>query len=154
MANSIITAILGGLIFLVIFCYPILMIQWLWLAIACAAWILCTGGLVYVRMENPEKYQSHFDEATNQTIVTEWIKRDYGSQYAYEGFIFSSMVVAIGLLYVIFLNVPSWTKSRLLQRIACYIILGSIILLNTKLYEFVKIKIPWWNPVFDPYWSF
>ena len=64
-ANLIITAVLAALVFLVIFCYKPLMNQFLWLSIACLAWFFCTGGLVYIRINAPDKYLSHLDPTTN-----------------------------------------------------------------------------------------
>ena len=61
LANILITAILGGLVCLVIFGYPYLMIQWVWLAIACSVFIVCVGGVIYVRMENAPDFPTQFD---------------------------------------------------------------------------------------------
>mmetsp|Transcript_4192 Transcript_4192/g.7111 ORF Transcript_4192/g.7111 Transcript_4192/m.7111 type:complete len:172 (+) Transcript_4192:602-1117(+) len=145
-ANAIITGILGGLVALVIFGYRFLMIQWLWLLIGCSTWFICTGGLIYIRMESPLNYLSHFDEALNKTVVDSYIHRELRQQYAYEGYIFQALVILIGLNYALILNVPKILKNTVLQRIAMYLLLATLLFLQKFAYDYAKLKMTWWDP--------
>ena len=56
LANALIVGILaGGLIFIYV-CYPMLVTQEMWLYIACCIYIICVGGVIYVRMDDPQPY--------------------------------------------------------------------------------------------------
>lgn len=103
MANSIIVGVLAAAISFIYFGYPILVTQEVWLYIACTVWILSCGGIIYVRMENPELYGHHTEKdkhGNDIVIVDEWIKPERGEQYGYEGFIASSIFTLIGILFV------------------------------------------------------
>jgi len=60
--NALITGILAGLIFMIVICYKVLMFQWLWLAIACTVWVICSGGVIHNQVMNPQPYRTYFDE--------------------------------------------------------------------------------------------
>jgi hypothetical protein len=51
--NLVIVGALGGIISIIVFAYDILMIQWIWLAIACTVWVISSGGVVHNKVMNP-----------------------------------------------------------------------------------------------------
>ena len=64
-ANLIITAFATLQIFLIVFWYKALLNRYIWSIVSCIIWIICTGGYVYVKIEKPEKYNSHINEENN-----------------------------------------------------------------------------------------
>ena len=153
MANALIVGILASLVVFVVVCYPVLVTPEMWMYIACSVWILCTGGIVYVRMEDPKVYGHHFekDKHGNDTLVIdEWFERAARSQYGYEGFIASSLVTVIGIMFVMLIVAPKCFRDAMFLRVYMLSLAGIIYFAFFQLCAIYRLKYQWWNPTFEP----
>lgn len=151
LSNLIITSIIGSLVCLVVFGYPYLMNQWLWLGIAFSVWILCQGGIVYVRIEGPDDFKLGPDPMDpSQQIVVSYIQKDSRDQYKYEGFIMASLVVAYGTLFILILNTPKVFENGILKRVLIYTMLFGGLFLYSKFNSVIAYKFPSYGINFYP----
>lgn len=51
--NLVVVGALVGFVLAVYLSYNILMIQWIWLAIACVVWVISSGGVIHNKVMNP-----------------------------------------------------------------------------------------------------
>ena len=78
-------------------------------------------------MNKPQKYLSHTDpDDENIEIIDSYINEDYKEQYAYEGYIFSGLVTAIGLCFLVILYLPKFIHNRLLLDIIVFAFLAAV----------------------------
>ena len=120
--------------------------------IACSTWIICTGGLIYVKMNNPELYGSHTDKDKhgNDILIIDSYFMKGRDQYAIEGFIASGLNTMIGLLLVMLITAPKCFRDPMFVRAYMICISGVVYFLYLESCKIYKIKNRWWNPVFEP----
>ena len=139
-----------GFVLGVYFFYNILLIQWIWLAIACTVWVISSGGVIHNKVMNPQPYGSYFDEAMNKTVITEYFTREYSGAYSREGYMVESGLWVFSLTFALFLNLPKMIENRCILRIVMIVVFFIIFILHAILMDIIKIKMPWFNPQFNP----
>ena len=151
LSNLIITSILGFLVCVVVFGYPYLMYQWLWLAIAFTVWILCMGGIIYIRIEEPWDYEPGPDPTnSSRQIVVSYFRKNSRDQFKYEGFIMSSLVVTFGSLFILIINSPKFLKNGIAIRVFIYMLLIGCLWLYSKFNAVIAMKFPSYGINFYP----
>ena len=71
--NTVVTSVLVGSVVLVIATHKYLLNQKLWYFIALSIWFFCISGPIYVRMDNPKKWESHIAE-DGSMVIDKWFK--------------------------------------------------------------------------------
>mmetsp|Transcript_15345 Transcript_15345/g.23635 ORF Transcript_15345/g.23635 Transcript_15345/m.23635 type:complete len:133 (+) Transcript_15345:714-1112(+) len=120
------------------------------MAIACFVFTVCVGGMIYIRMESAGDFPTAFDETSNSTKITEYVTRSLRTQYFYEGFIVSGLMVSIGLCYVMVNRAHKVIHNPILLRIVMVALLTAIYFLQDGMYKIEEIKMPWFKPTMQP----
>ena len=135
---------------LIYFGYNILINQYIWVTIAWAVWVVSVGGWAFVKIEKPEKYEkdkrgniiSYFDEAIRE-------------QYVYEGFIISSVCVAVAFAIILSINIHKYIENGIVLRIIILVLL----ILSFAGIDFILVVFQWkigdsYDPTFKyPYYK-
>jgi len=108
MKNIVGMTIIGILAFIVKYSYNILLNQWTWFTIAIAAWVICTGGLVYSMLNNMPWFKFEKNEY-GQIVIGEYFMRGQRGQWAGEGYIISVLVTIIGFLFLYLNNLERYS---------------------------------------------
>jgi hypothetical protein len=99
---------------------------------------------------NPQPYGSYFDEAMNKTIITEYFTREFNGAYSREGYMVESGVWVFSLSLGLLIQLPKMIENRCLLRVAMIFLGLAILLMHAQFMEIIKIKMPWFNPKFQP----
>lgn len=150
MIKNISVFVVIGLLFQFIkYIYPFLMKQNVWFGIAITVFIICTGGLVYSNLNNMPLFKFKRNEF-GQIVVDEYIMRGQRGQYAGEGYIASTLITVIGLIYTYLGNINRFVSDKNALRIQTIIILFTLFIMQKILLIIYRIKSPWYNPGFWP----
>jgi len=149
MKNIVGMSIIACLGFIVKYSYNVLLNQWTWFAIAIAAWVICTGGLVYSMLNSMPWFKFERNEF-GSIVITEYFMRGQRGQWAGEGYIISVLVTVIGLTYLFLCNVEKFASDKGQQRMWVLFTLMAIWMMQHLLLIFYRIKSPWYNPQFAP----
>ena len=141
--------IIGFLAFIVKYSYNILLNQWTWFTIAIAAWVICTGGLVYSMLNQMPWFKLEKNEY-GQIVIAEYFMRGQRGQWAGEGYIVSVLVTVIGLSFLYLNNLDRFAQDKSQQRLLTLVTLMAIYMMFQVLLVFYRIKSPWYNPSFMP----
>ena len=76
--------------------------------------------------------------------------RGQRGQYMGEGYMASTLMCAIGLVYLYLSKVTEFNDSKHKVRVAVAVSLFTLYVLHYCLTEMYKIKSPWYNPTFLP----
>jgi len=117
--------IIGLLATLVKYSYNILLNQWTWFTIAIAAWVICTGGLVYSMLNNMPWFKFERNEF-GQIVIAEYFMRGQRGQWAGEGYIISVLVTVIGFCFLYLCNVDKFATDKSQQRMLTIMTLMAI----------------------------
>ena len=134
---------------LVKYLYEFLLNQWVWFFIAIAAWIICTGGLVYGMINNMPWFKFERDQY-GMIRVAEYFMRGMRGQWSGEGYIVSTLTTAIGLTMLYMNTVDLRLKDKHEMRMHIMTCLFAIFVGIQLLLVFYRIKQPWYNPGFFP----
>lgn len=149
MKNIVGMSIIACLALIVKYSYNILLNQWTWFIIAIAAWVICTGGLVYSMLNSMPWFKFERNEF-GSVVIAEYFMRGQRGQWAGEGYIISVLVTVIGLTFLALNNLSSFITDKGHQRTFTLGILCAIWLMQHLLLSFYRIKSPWYNPQFAP----
>ena len=149
MKNIVGMTIIGFLAFIVKYSYNILLNQWTWFTIAIAAWVICTGGLVYSMLNQMPWFKLEKNEY-GQIVIAEYFMRGQRGQWAGEGYIVSVLVTVIGLSFLYLNNLDRFAQDKSQQRLLTLVTLMAIYMMFQVLLVFYRIKSPWYNPSFMP----
>lgn len=144
--NLMVVGILVGFVLGVYLCYNVLLIQWIWLAIACTVWVISSGGVIHNKVMNPQPYGSYFDEAMNKTVITEYFTREYSGAYSREGYMVESGLWIFSLTLGLLINLPKMIENRFVLRVLMVFLGFGIILMHAQFMEIIRIKMPWFYP--------
>ena len=147
--NLIGLTIIFTLFFIVKQSYQFLLNQWVWFAIAITVYVVCTGGLVYSMLNNMPWFKFERNEF-GAVVIAEYFMRGQRGQWAGEGYIISVLVTVIGLVYLYMNNIDKLHQGKGNQRIAIFVCIISLYILQSFLVSAYKIKSPWYNPGFLP----
>ena len=111
MKNIVGMTIIGFLAFIVKYSYNILLNQWTWFTIAIAAWVICTGGLVYSMLNQMPWFKLEKNEY-GQIVIAEYFMRGQRGQWAGEGYIVSILVTVIGLSFLYLNNLDRFAQDK------------------------------------------
>jgi len=125
MKNIVGMTVIGCLAFVVKYSYNILLNQWTWFTIAIAAWVICTGGLVYSMLNNMPWFKFEKNEF-GQVVIAEYFMRGQRGQWAGEGYIISVLVTVIGFFFLYLCNVEKFATDKSNQRLLTAVTLMAI----------------------------
>jgi len=148
-ANCIIVGMMAGALAALYFGYPILIWQPLWVLIAFVIWFFSTGGIVFCNTEKPAKYRSHWDSELGEMVVDEYIMRVHNQQYGYEGYLYSGLVLGIGICLIIAVNVHKYIHNGIIVRMIMLGMFVAIYVLQEYLKQMAQSKVTW-NPSIQP----
>ena len=148
-ANCIIVGMMAGALAALYFGYPILIWQPLWVMIAFVIWFFSTGGIVFCNTEKPAKYRSHWDNEQGKMVIDEYIMRVHNQQYGYEGYLYSGLVLGIGICLIIAVNVHKYIHNGIAVRVIMLGMFVAIYVLQEYLKQMAQSKVTW-NPSIMP----
>lgn len=149
MKNIVGMTIIAFLALIVKYSYNILLSQWTWFAISIAAWVICTGGLVYSMLNQMPWFKFEKNEF-GSVVIAEYFMRGQRGQWAGEGYIISVLVTVIGLTYLYLNNITQFSSDKSQQRMMVFVTILALWMMNHLLLSFYRIKSPWYNPQFAP----
>lgn len=104
-------SIIALLALIVKYSYNILLNQWTWFVIAIAAWVICTGGLVYSMLNSMPWFKFERNEF-GSIVIAEYFMRGQRGQWAGEGYIISVLVTIIGLTFLFLNNLTHFISDK------------------------------------------
>jgi len=110
-------AVLGGLIILIVKIRPQLVNQNVWLGIAHISYAICIQGFVYNLLNNAPVFRFEQDKY-GKMYVSEYFMRGQRQQYAGEGYIVSSLVMAFGLILLFMTRAVTYFNDPFKRRVS------------------------------------
>ena len=152
------TILLKNITFLAILLVVLLIIKYIrvvmlkpavWFLVAMVVYAICTSGVVYSIIHNVPWFKLERDQYGN-VFVSEYFMRGQRGQWAGEGYIFSCLCVATGLILIFLARAEKFFSSEASQRIAIYVALAAAWVLSYFILVCYKFKSPWYGPGFAP----
>jgi len=134
---------------LVKYLYSFLLNQYVWFGVAMSVYVICTGGLVYSMLNSMPWFKFEKNEY-GSIVVTEYFMRGQRGQWAGEGYIISVLSTFIGLTYLFLNKIREVFNDKSKLRMAVFISVAAIWIMQQLLLMAYRIKSPWYNPTFDP----
>ena len=123
--------------------------QKVWFAIAIIVFIICTGGIVFTILNQMPLFR-YERNSFGQIVIAEYFMRGQRGQYGGEGYIASSLITAIGLVYLYMARVPKFVSGDNAIRIRTLVSLGLLLVLQKGLLYIYRLKSSWYDPGFWP----
>ena len=112
-------------------------------------YVICTGGIVYGMLNSMPWFKFERNEY-GSIVITEYFMRGQRGQWAGEGYIVSVLSTCIGLTYLFLNKIREVFNDKSKLRIAVFVSVAAIWIMQQLLLMAYRIKSPWYNPTFDP----
>jgi oligosaccharyltransferase complex subunit gamma len=147
--NAILFTILAALILVVVKIRPFLINQNVWFGISIVSFAICIQGFVYNLLNNAPVFRFEQDKY-GKMFVSEYFMRGMRQQYAGEGYIVSTIVMAFGIALLVMTRAVHHYEDAFKRRITVGVgILVCFGLLQAYLACY-RIKNPWYGTSFFP----
>jgi len=152
------TVLFKNLLFLAIFGLAITILRYIrvlmlepmvWFAFAMIVYSICTSGIVYSIIHNVPWFKLERDQFGN-VVVAEYFMRGQRGQWAGEGYIFSLLCGATGLVLTFLSRVDRFVQKEQSMRIAIIVSLVLVYGLSQAILVCYQFKSPWYGPGFAP----
>ena len=124
-----------------------------WFGISIAAFIICTGGLIYSMINDTPLFKFERNEY-GSIVVAEYFMRGQRGQWRGEGYLVSTLVTFTGLLWLFLSKIEIVQQfkntTKFNQRCIIYGIVMNLWIGQQMLVAAYKKKSSWYNPTFMP----
>lgn len=142
-------AIFGLAITILRYIRVIMLEPMVWFAFAMIVYSICTSGIVYSIIHNVPWFKLERDQFGN-VVVAEYFMRGQRGQWAGEGYIFSLLCGATGLVLIFLSRVERFVQKEQSMRIAIIVSLVLVYGLSQAILMCYQFKSPWYGPGFAP----